>query len=393
MTRTRCRIAGLTLLLVALAGCRAAPPALPVGAVCALPSDRGIGGTGAAATAPQIADRGIGGTGSPTRAEPGATTGRTGVLGTITGFGSICVNGLEIRYAPGQTVRIDGTTAPMSALRLGQVVQVEAEGGGEVVTADEVEVAHEVIGPVERVDSDGTIHIVGQRVRLGSWATGLRPAALRPGEWVAVSGLRRGDGSIVATRVDGRQPRPDVYVAGPAELTAGNRFRIGGIEIAVGTGNMPEPGARVLVRGRLTGGVVQADEVQSLPLVPFAGRVGRLSIQAYVEPRDGSISLGSGGSLPLAPDLSGPVASGLGILSATVGPDEVPVVEAFHALRSTEPGDGQGGAIEGRHDGEADGGAGDSGESRGHGSDAGGNSGDSGGGGSSGDGGGGHSGD
>ena len=393
MTRTRCRIAGLTLLLVALAGCRAAPPALPVGAVCALPSDRGIGGTGAAATAPQIADRGIGGTGSPTRAEPGAATGRTGVLGTITGFGSICVNGLEIRYAPGQTVRIDGTTAPMSALRLGQVVQVEAEGGGEVVTADEVEVAHEVIGPVERVDSDGTIHIVGQRVRLGAWATGLRPAALRPGEWVAVSGLRRGDGSIVATRVDGRQPRPDVYVAGPAELTAGNRFRIGGIEIAVGTGNMPEPGARVLVRGRLTGGVVQADEVQSLPLVPFAGRVGRLSIQAYVEPRDGSISLGSGGSLPLAPDLSGPLASGLGILSATVGPDEVPVVEAFHALRSTEPGDGQGGAIEGRHDGEADGGAGDSGESRGHGSDAGGNSGDSGGGGSSGDGGGGHSGD
>ena len=51
-------------------------------------ADRGIGGTG------QMADRGFGGTGQV--ADRGL--GGTGIVGTITGFASVCVNGVEVAF-------------------------------------------------------------------------------------------------------------------------------------------------------------------------------------------------------------------------------------------------------------------------------------------------------
>jgi hypothetical protein len=79
-------------------------------------ADRGIGGTGAPAevqVAIVTADRGIGG---------------TGIIGVVTGFASICVDGLEVAYDATSAVDIEGTTADPSQVRVGEVVAIEAVG-------------------------------------------------------------------------------------------------------------------------------------------------------------------------------------------------------------------------------------------------------------------------
>jgi hypothetical protein len=58
-------------------------------------ADRGIGGTGIDDNAIQTADRGIGG---------------TGIVGVITGFSSVCVDGLEVSYGSTTTVSMAGSS-------------------------------------------------------------------------------------------------------------------------------------------------------------------------------------------------------------------------------------------------------------------------------------------
>src|SRR5262245_45113002 len=76
----------------------------------------GHGGPGA------VAKGGVGGTGAP------ATL---GVVGTITEFASVCVNGLEIHYDTATPVTVNGRPAAAGQLALGQVVAVEAAPDGE----------------------------------------------------------------------------------------------------------------------------------------------------------------------------------------------------------------------------------------------------------------------
>src|SRR5262245_29210785 len=67
------------------------------------PDEGGVGGTGRQQMVPDD-EGGIGGTGVSAR-------GDTGIIGTITGFASICVGGVEIRYAADTPVRVDGRGA------------------------------------------------------------------------------------------------------------------------------------------------------------------------------------------------------------------------------------------------------------------------------------------
>src|SRR5262249_10194711 len=76
----------------------------------------GIGGTG-------IDPGGIGGTGQRAEVE-------VGVLGVVTGFASICVNGIEVHYDAMTPVALNGDLVSANALGVGQVVSVLAVGAG-----------------------------------------------------------------------------------------------------------------------------------------------------------------------------------------------------------------------------------------------------------------------
>lgn len=152
----------------------------------------GMGGTG------MRADGGIGGTGIQAEAD-------LGLIGVITGFGSICVDGIEVHYDPDTPVTSAGAPASAAALALGQLVAVRAAGNGSHVRARDIQILEAVVGPASGFDrAANTLQVAGQRVRLDATtvlAAGAAPAELA-GQTLRVSGLWRADGSLAATRVE-----------------------------------------------------------------------------------------------------------------------------------------------------------------------------------------------
>ncbi len=170
-------------------------------------TDDGIGGSGRSPVvlpsprAEELArgtgddEDGIGGSGR-TGVEGDDGIGGSGLIGTVTGFGSICLNGRRIEYETEVPVSYGGVTSTSDELEIGQVVRVVAREQ----QALSIDILLAVVGPVERVD-DSAFVVMGQAVEAAPGSIVDR-AALVAGTRVAVSGLRRPDGKIVASRVD-----------------------------------------------------------------------------------------------------------------------------------------------------------------------------------------------
>ena len=292
-----------------------------------VPQDRGIGGTGARPDESELpgGDRGIGG---------------TGVIGTIRRFGSIVVNGLRIAYPPDVRVTIDGRPARAADLRIGHVVRVVARGPEGGLTTRAIAVTSEVVGPVEAV-APGRLTVLGQTVATAGLS---RQKTFAVGERVAVSGLRRGDGAIVASLIEPRAEGPD-RVAGPVRRGADGVARIGGLPLDGLKAGLA--GRRVLVEGQ--GGaagfsVASARDVSR----PFPGSIARASVEGYVVPGGGNVRLGSGLALT---GRAGPGASpgaGPAVIEAGVARDGRMNVESVRGEGApARPGAGPGGAPSG----------------------------------------------
>lgn len=269
------------------------------------PGDRGIGGTGVAPDEKE-SDRGIGG---------------TGVIGTIRRFGSIEVNGLRITFPRAVQVRIDGRRARLPDLRLGHVVRVLALRRRERLETQRIEAWSEVVGPIEAETVDGW-QVLGQRVIVGGGGR-----RLQAGDVVAVSGLRRLDGTIVASLVERRASR-QCQVAGAPRLDREGVARIGGLPLL----GLPSDllGRRVLLTGSLSN---DAFVVERFGIEPFglrALRPARFSIEDYVALQDGNLQLGSG--LAVSGNGYGATAASgeevRAVISATIGPDDRLTVQA-----------------------------------------------------------------
>ncbi|RVU21593.1 DUF5666 domain-containing protein [Methylobacterium oryzihabitans] len=291
--------------LAAAAGVLAPRPARPAGDRVL---DQGIGGTGIRPGPGQDpeGDRGIGG---------------TGVVGTIRDFGSIVVNGLRIAYPADAAVTVDGRPASVAALRRGQVVRVVAREGGSGLATGRIAVEREVSGPVEAV-ARGRLRVLGQRVTTAGL---IGPAGTwRVGDRVAVSGLRRPDGSIAASLIEPAGEAGD-RVTGPVR-----RARDGGVEIGALRLRGLDPalvGRRVTVEGESVRGGLAVSGAQEAA-TGFGPGVARLSVEGYVTRTGGTLRLGSG----LVLDGAGTrVRDGFAVIEARVGADGRLRVEAVRA--------------------------------------------------------------
>jgi hypothetical protein len=228
-------------------------------------------------------DRGIGGTGI-IRREEDRGIGGTGIVGVIQRFGSIFVNGERISYAPNVPVLIDGTATSAKALRIGQVARVLAlrQANGTLTTRG-IEVVSEVVGPIENVYT-GEIAVLGQRVISAG-----RESWRRPGTHVAVFGLRRTDGVIVASLV---APRRDdaTRVAGLLERDRGD-LRIGGLRLD--GMNAALVGRRVQAEGHVEQGVMRVSRAKTDDFSDLAG-ASRLLVEGYVRRVGSDLQFGSG---------------------------------------------------------------------------------------------------
>lgn len=342
------------LLLLACAACGSGhnatppPPPVPNASIAAVPNvcrvgpndgpllaERGIGGTGmppfnaaipaagALPASPPGQDRGIGGTGAPALGTK-AAAGNTGIVGEITGFASVCLNGVEVAYDPTTAINIDGHAEPPAALRAGQIAAITAgpdAAAKDGLLADVVSIRHEVSGPVSAQDVN-TLTVAGQNVVLRPDTRGMREIAL--GDWVAISGFRNHAGAIVATRIDPQTPGP-VVVHGSI-IKRENGFWIGALKL-----HMPliskslRNGEAVTATGTLFGteldvNSISPDLLYSDPQAYFGPSVKRMLIQSYVYTVGGPIYIAVGTSIFLAEGKLFYNSSGPSLFSLIVSP-------------------------------------------------------------------------
>lgn len=222
-------------------------------------SDRGLGGSGILGE-----DRGLGGSGI-----------RAGIIGVVTGFGSLCVNGYEVELDESSVVTIEGQPAREADIHLGQLVVIEADQAEGKLRAARVDVRLAAMGPVSTVSSDGkTLTLLGQTVRLAD-LPGARDEKVAPGDWVAVSGLRAADAVIEGTSVV-RLP-----AAGTHAMVAGvvRDGRVGGLDVAA---HAVSVGEAVVVDVRPADGRFTVASVRPQTGARFTAGVRDVSVQTFM---------------------------------------------------------------------------------------------------------------
>lgn len=249
-----------------LAACRFEPPdPRSTQALQHVASDRGLGGSGISS-----GDRGLGGSGM-----------RAGIIGVVTGFASLCVNGYEIEIDETSVVTVEGHPATQADIHLGQLVVIEAEAGDGKLRAESIDVRLAAMGPISAVSDDGkTLTLLGQTVRLAD-LPGARVEKLAPGDWVAVSGLRGADTVIEGTSVV-RLPQP-----GARAMVAGvvREGRAAGLEVgalAIERSASVAPGDAVVIEGRPLDGRLTVERVRPQLEARFTAGVRDLSVQTFV---------------------------------------------------------------------------------------------------------------
>lgn len=163
-----------------------------------------------------------GGVAPPPPPPPPATSTDTVVVGTITGFGSIFVNGVEFDTS-GASFTVDDNPGAESDLAVGQIVTVTGTlaEDGTTGTADQVRFDNQVEGAITSIDlAASQIVVLGQVIVIdGSTIFDDRfadpsLAGLSVGDLVEVSGFPNADGAIVASRIEPMGAGGDLEVRG-----------------------------------------------------------------------------------------------------------------------------------------------------------------------------------
>jgi Domain of unknown function (DUF5666) len=243
----------------------------------------GIGGTGmvAGAKKPVFGDGGIGG---------------TGIVGVITGFASICVNGIEVNYDTTTPVWDNGKPSAISQLVVGQVVSVAVTETGDQIRARGIGVIQAVVGPISVVNAaTGELRVMGQKIT----APRDQLAALKVGNWLRVSGHRLVTGEVVSShlQVITVQANTQAQVRGSAREVSGKFAKVGNTLVDLSTLAAPVKVSNeqeLWVSGLWNGQALQASEIVVSPTLQGLGSVEKVVIEGYIH-TSGSrgISLGS----------------------------------------------------------------------------------------------------
>lgn len=240
----------------------------------------GIGGTGV--LLPTIGDNAA--------LDPGGMGG-TGIVGIITGFASICVLGIEIHYDASTRIKAETSVASATRLAIGQVVAIDAVNVGGRVTARSIVPLYEVSGPVLSTDlAKKRIAVMGQKIDV-SGLSGIEDAGgtrhslsqIRSGEFVRVSGMRRPDGTVAASRlvrvktstasVFGRLRRP----------SDGSAPTIAGIRVRLPRAANASDGAQVQASGKWSGTELMVAKIGDSPVSTLFASATRVELQGYAQ--------------------------------------------------------------------------------------------------------------
>ncbi|MBX3615674.1 DUF5666 domain-containing protein [Nitrosomonas sp.] len=273
-------------------------------------ADSGIGGTGITTTESGIGgtglhEGGIGGTGNPAGGIGGTGNvandggiGGTGIIGIITGFASICVNGIEVHYDSNTTIQVDDQSAAVRDLAAGQLIAVRASGSGSELTARHIAIIHAAVGPISAIDYEkGEMRVLNQTVQLTRLEDRHSLSTLKTGDWTQVSGHRLASGAIVASRIETIPPRSEAKLNGYVTHIDSQGFEINGTRIHASAqapiANISQ-GMEISVTGHWNGASLQAERIAREPTRQNIGNVQQLVIEGYIHALDDkAINLGN----------------------------------------------------------------------------------------------------
>jgi hypothetical protein len=184
-----------------------------------------------------------GGGGSGSASSTAVATEKEFVAGTVTGFGSVIVEGVryddsaakvQIEYDPAAP-----KAAPVSDLKLGMQLIVQVAKAG---VADTVVSGSEVLGPITSLATDGFV-VAGQTVKISIDAASptvfdgvANLAGLVINDRVEVHGSRDANNNIVATRIERKNPSDVVMTRVVGTIAAINvtakTFTVGGLLVS-----------------------------------------------------------------------------------------------------------------------------------------------------------------
>jgi hypothetical protein len=189
--------------------------------------------------------------------------------GTITGFGSVIVNGVTFNTST-TAFTIDGTAGTQADLSVGDVVVVRGtvNEDGTSPTANSISFDDAVEGPISAIDEvNQTLTVLGQLIHVDadtSFDDSISPASLEglnATDVVEVSGFFLADGSISATRIELKPVAGELELTGHVENVAGTTFEINGFIIDFSAAMLenfpagsPENGQLVEAKGDTLGG-------------------------------------------------------------------------------------------------------------------------------------------
>lgn len=162
-------------------------------------------------------------------------------VGTITGFGSVFVNGVEYMTGNSTSYTINGQSGTESQLRVGQVVRItgKIDDNGTTGSATSISFDDNVEGPITALDAvAGTLTVMGQPVRVTATTifddASISPAditGLANGRIVEVSGFADANGVIVASRIEGKAAGGELEVTGTVSALTATTFAISGLTV------------------------------------------------------------------------------------------------------------------------------------------------------------------
>lgn len=215
--------------------------------------------------------------------------------GTVTGFGSIFVNGVEFETNATTQFTIDDSPGAESDLSIGDVVIVTGsiDANGTTGTADSVFFDEAVEGPIDAINlAANQMLVAGQLVLIDastSFDDGISPAALdglAVGNFVEVSGFPDADNNIRATRIErkaisGIPPGEQVEVHGFVTNLNATTFTINSLTVDYS-------GATI---DNFPGGAITAGDFVEAKGTSFGGGGELIATKVELEAADGGLDL------------------------------------------------------------------------------------------------------
>ncbi|MEO0820301.1 MAG: DUF5666 domain-containing protein [Pseudomonadota bacterium] len=214
--------------------------------------------------------------------------GGTGILGAITGFGSIKVNGLRVRHASEATVLSVIGPRPVETLEVGEVLLAQAREADRGLLASRLVRYLPLVGPITALDLDTrSLRVLGVTVRVREGAVirdrsgaTLALVGLPLQGKLAVSGFWDGS-AVVAHHLRVVAPELPDSVTGPVSVDAEGGLRIGGVAIEAGSAAPPVDGLALTATGQFRAGALAASRIEAGFATPLAPGIAKLSVQGY----------------------------------------------------------------------------------------------------------------